>query len=60
MERAPALSLPRCTGLPWRSATLLWPYRGSVVPAVSFVFDGAQARIRHPELGEVAVVTSLP
>lgn len=60
IEPAPALSLALRTGLPWRSATLLWPYRGSAVPAVSFGFDGAQARIRHPELGEVAVVTSLP
>jgi len=60
IEPAPALSLTARASLPWRSATLLWPYRGGAVPTLTFAFDGSQARLQHPDLGEVAVATSLP
>lgn len=42
---APALSLSVRTALPWRAATLLFPYRGATPPSVSFEFDGRQAII---------------
>jgi hypothetical protein len=60
IEPAPALSLSVKTELPWRSATLLFPYRGVQVPKVPFRFSGRQARIEHPELGQVTVKCTLP
>lgn len=55
IEPAPALSLTRRGGLPARLATLLFPYRGTTPPDVSFTFDGDTALIRVPDLGEVRV-----
>ena len=60
IEPAPALSLSLRTALPWRAATLLWPYRGTTAPALEFVFDGMRARLTSAELGELSVVCSLP
>jgi hypothetical protein len=54
IEPAPALSLSLRTALPWRAATLLFPYRGPSRPAVDFTFDGRQATIRAADLFEVA------
>lgn len=47
IEPAPALSLSVHTALPWRAATLLFPYKGTMAPAVSFHFDGRQAIIKQ-------------
>lgn len=55
IEPAPALSLSLRTSLPWRSATLLFPYRGTVPPKVTFTFDGSQAEIRSSETGSLRV-----
>jgi uncharacterized heparinase superfamily protein len=60
IEPAPALVLTLRTALPWRSATLLFPYRGSEPPAVRFAFDGRQATLTAPELDNIAVSTTLP
>ena len=60
IEPAPALSLTVHAALPWRSATLLWPYRGAITPAVTFAGNGGWARIGAAELGEVVVRSSLP
>jgi len=60
IEPAPALSMSLQTKLPWRSATLLFPYRGADVPDVMFAFAGNEARVQHPEIGEVKIVSSLP
>ena len=45
IEPAPALSLSTRTALPWRAATLLFPYRGEEPPKVRFQFDGRQATL---------------
>jgi len=55
IEPAPALALTLRTALPWRAATLLFPYRGMEPPKVGFAFDGRQAAIATAELGEVIV-----
>ena len=61
IEPAPALSLSLRTALPWRNATLLFPYRGTVPPKVTFAFDGSQAEIRDSEIGSLRVArTTLP
>lgn len=60
IEPAPALSQSLRTRLPWRAATLLFPYKGATTPAVTFSFDGRRAAIRHPELDAVGVECSLP
>jgi hypothetical protein len=60
IEPAPALSLSLNTVLPWRAATLLFPYRGAEPPVVTFAFDGRTARIQHADVGEVLLICSLP
>lgn len=60
IEPAPALSLSVRTRLPWRAATLLFPYRGEVVPDVTFTFRQGTAEIKHPDTGHVTVESSLP
>lgn len=60
IEPAPALSLSVRTQLPWRTATLLFPYRSQAVPAVSLVFENRHAEIEHPETGRITVQCSLP
>jgi len=60
IEPAPALSASLRTQLPWRAATLLFPYRGKDVPDVGFDFEGQSVRIQHPGLDEVTVKCSLP
>ena len=47
IEPAPTLSLSVRTTLPWRAATLLFPYQGATSPTVSFRFDGCQAIIEQ-------------
>jgi len=59
IEPAPALSLSVRTVLPWRAATLLFPYRGRQPPEVGFAFDGHAVRIQHADVGEVSVSCSL-
>lgn len=59
IEPAPALSMSVRATLPWRSATLLLPYRGKQPPDVAFTFDGRQAVIRSAEIGDVRVPTTL-
>lgn len=60
IEPAPALVFSMRSSLPWRAATLLWPYRGTTTPAVSFDFDGRQVHLSHPDLGDVTIASSLP
>lgn len=60
IEPAPALSQSLRTCLPWRAATLLFPYKGTTTPEVAFSFDGRCAEIRHPDVGSVSVECSLP
>ena len=60
IEQAPALSQSLRTRLPWRAATLLFPYKGTTTPEVAFSFDGRRAEIQHPEVGRVSVECSLP
>jgi hypothetical protein len=60
IEPAPALSLSVRTALPWRCATLLFPYRGKQPPQVDFSFDGRIAKIRSADADEVSVPSSLP
>lgn len=56
IEPAPALSLRLRGPLPMRLATLLFPYRGTALPAVEFTFNGETAIIRTAELDEVKVI----
>ena len=56
IEPAPALSLSVRTSLPWHAATLLFPYRGTEPPKVSFTFDGDEAVIRDTDAGITHVV----
>lgn len=58
IEPAPALSMSVRAQLPWRAATLLFPWRGTAPPRIELAWDGAAARIRVPELGEVRVECS--
>lgn len=60
IEPAPALVLSLRTALPWRAATLLFPYRGPEPPRVQFTFDGQQATLETTETGNVGVTCSLP
>ncbi len=60
IEPAPALSASLRTRLPWRAATLLFPYRGKDTPVVKFEFADRSVRIQHPELDEIIVKCSLP
>ncbi|MBI5686869.1 MAG: alginate lyase family protein [Verrucomicrobia bacterium] len=59
IEPAPALSMSVQTRLPWRSATLLFPWRGTLPPRIEFAWDGTSVKIRAPELGEARVECSL-
>ena len=59
IEPAPALSLSVRAALPWRAATLLFPYRGQEPPQVAFRFDGRRAQIQDPEVGDLQVPCSL-
>ena len=60
IEPAPALSQSLRTRLPWRAATVLFPYKGTTPPEVTLRFDGRRAEIRQTELGSVSVECSLP
>ena len=60
IEPAPALVQSLQTRLPWRAATLLFPYPGTTPPTITLRFDGRRAAIRHPDLGDVSVACSLP
>lgn len=60
IEPAPALVLSLRNRLPWRAATLLFPYRSVEEPHVSFAFDGQQAILKTEETGDVQVRCSLP
>lgn len=60
IEPAPALSASLRTQLPWRAATLLFPYRGKDIPDVKFEFADGRVNIQHPDLDEVTVKSSLP
>ena len=59
IEPAPALSLSVRTNLPWRAATLLFPYRGKTAPKVSFAFKKGVAEIKCPDIGKVSIKCSL-
>ncbi|MHB8903401.1 MAG: heparinase II/III family protein, partial [Thermoguttaceae bacterium] len=59
IEPAPALVQSVRTKLPWRVATLLFPWRGTVAPKVELALDGTAAVIRSAELGEVRVECTL-
>jgi hypothetical protein len=58
IEPAPALVAHTRTTLPWRSATLLYPFHGDT-PQVSFTFDGTRAVVVLPEMGRVDFETTL-
>ena len=60
IEPAPALSQSLRTRLPWRAATLLFPYKGTTTPQITFSFDGRRAEIQQPEVGDVRLECSLP
>ena len=60
IEPAPALSLSVRANLPWRAATLLFPYRGIVVPQATFTSQPGAAEVEHPDTGQVTVKCSLP
>ncbi|HJN16156.1 MAG TPA: alginate lyase family protein [Armatimonadota bacterium] len=62
IEPAPALSMSLRTELPWRAATLLFPYEGTDAPAVEFSFDGRHATVSATALGvgETEVECLLP
>ncbi|MCX6898317.1 MAG: alginate lyase family protein [Verrucomicrobia bacterium] len=60
IEPAPALSQTLRTRLPWRAATLLFPYKGTTTPEVTFSFDGRRAEIQHPDTGRLLIECSLP
>ena len=62
IEPAPALSMSVGTELPWRAATLLFPYKGTDAPAVEFTFDGRHATVASAELGagDIEVACRLP
>ncbi len=60
IEPAPGLSMSIRAQLPWRGATLLFPYRGVSVPDPSFAFAGGIAHIQHPDLGSISVECCLP
>jgi hypothetical protein len=60
IEPAPALVQSLRARLPWRAATLLFPYQGTTPPKVTLSFDGHRAEMRHPEIGDVSVACSLP
>jgi len=55
IEPAPALSQSLKTALPWRSATLLLPYKGARAPRVDFRHVGRSATIRCDVLGAEGV-----
>ncbi len=55
IEPTPALSFSLRPQLPWRSATLLFPFRGPVSAEPVFTFNGQEACIDHPETGFVRV-----
>ncbi len=59
IEPAPALSLSWDAPLPLRTATLLWPYRGTCSGVVEFTFDGTTAVVRSAQTGEHRVTTTL-
>jgi hypothetical protein len=60
LSRLPALSLSVRANLPWRAATLLFSYRGIVVPQATFTFQPGAAEVEHPHTGQVTVKCSLP
>jgi hypothetical protein len=60
LEPAPALSLSVRTPLPWRCATLLFPYKGPGAPNVSARFDGRSAVVSGTDVGEAHVDCTLP
>lgn len=60
IEPAPAIAFAVRTALPWRAATLLFPYRGKHPPQVRFTFQGRTAQIQHADIGDVRVPWELP
>ncbi len=58
IEPAPCLVLSAKTNLPFTSATLLYPYRGTTAPTLTFTFDNLTAIVNHPDHKEHAVSCS--
>ena len=59
LEPAPCLSLTAQADPPFFAATLLYPYRGSTRPDISFSLEGHAVVVETEEPGEVRVVSSL-
>jgi hypothetical protein len=55
LEPAPCLCLERSAQLPFRSATLLYPYRGATPPAVDFAWADGVATVSSAEVGKVRI-----
>ena len=55
IEPAPCLLLSATTVLPFVSATLLYPYRGTEVPGLDFTFDGQDAVIVSTQTKRIAM-----
>ncbi|MFC1712774.1 hypothetical protein ACFL6S_03845, partial [Candidatus Poribacteria bacterium] len=56
---APAISLSLETLLPFATATLLFPYRGSVSAPVNFSYENTVATIASEETGTLHIETTL-
>lgn len=52
---APSLLFATKTALPFRTATILYPYQGKMIPDIALSFGGTTATVTCPELGEITV-----
>ena len=59
IQPAPCLSLSLRTGLPFFSATLLFPFKGATAPNVLLALDDRCAVVRAEETGEVRIRASV-
>ena len=59
IEPAPCVTFSTTTSLPFVSATLLFPYKGTEKPMITFSRDGKIVHIENREIGKVQVETTL-
>ena len=55
IEPAPCLSLAATVALPFFAATLLFPYRGTELPRLSFALEGESVLVQTEEIAEIRV-----
>ena len=55
IEPAPCLLLSTTTSLPFTTATLLYPFRGTTTPGLTFSFEDLTAVVTHPDLGTSSI-----